>query len=693
MPNGTGKRTSKLEPRLLRFSVLLVLQLLGSLEPHSANCATLTVRKKEDNGHMYVQRANASGCRIVSPVCGTAITVDSTNILFGSHTDGSSYVRFDAHLYNISPKDLSRLLNPEIRVWPGMTHTDSIELDIDEQERFQIESFEATNVADHDGNFFYISRSQGGSDGDIFTKFVVPVHERLMHQPFSVSFRWSMLPREPDAPTLSGVCAGVYQFLAPAPAAPPAPVVELGKELPKEFGIIAVAHDEICSDPHYCSAEYRSLLTDSSRYDYIDAAQVLAEPRMCEPSCGHDEQGLTVILRVHSRPGLFDRSIAHILASDAVIRRLWVVTNGSPHEEFFRARTVNLKEISEKIEVDYFSTTLEVGYYEGMLRALLTDTPFVAVIDDDMMIGTRFLSIAVHALLTRKYTGLITARGKRCGRHTMCSPHALQDTIYWKDIGQSNGGGGAVDVPFSSYIAHASLFKELWREMPLTWKNGEDISIGASVRSFAKMRVLIIAPGSIPGASGDTLHLQHINATWQSFDPSELFATSAWASAASPQGFVEKHLRPAQLRRLIQHQWWLRGWPTHVTQSMRASRDHFSRAACGGEEGGAEGGGREACMGAMGRAPGDWCMAGKSLLLVATEASARRLSRSDILDLNEYSVILNSYSTRSCSRACHKERVLRELGLEPPRIHQDFIDARLFDLQLAHDFPQVQSYP
>ena len=86
-------------------------------------------------------------------------------------------------------------------------------------------------------------------------------------------------------------------------------------------------------------------------------------------------------------------------------------------------------------------------------------------------------------------------------------------------------------------------------------------------------------------------------------------------------------------------------------------------------------------------------MAGKSLLLVATEASARRLSRSDILDLNEYSVILNSYSTRSCSRACHKERVLRELGLEPPRIHQDFIDARLFDLQLAHDFPQVQSYP
>jgi len=48
MPDGAGKRTSKLEPRLLRFSVLLVLQLLGSLEPHSANSATLTVRSFDE---------------------------------------------------------------------------------------------------------------------------------------------------------------------------------------------------------------------------------------------------------------------------------------------------------------------------------------------------------------------------------------------------------------------------------------------------------------------------------------------------------------------------------------------------------------------------------------------------------------------------------------------------------------------
>lgn len=43
-------RQRLMAPRLLsfsvfRFSVLVVLQLLGSLEPHSANSATLTVRR------------------------------------------------------------------------------------------------------------------------------------------------------------------------------------------------------------------------------------------------------------------------------------------------------------------------------------------------------------------------------------------------------------------------------------------------------------------------------------------------------------------------------------------------------------------------------------------------------------------------------------------------------------------------
>ena len=38
-------------------------------------------------------------------------------------------------------------------------------------------------------------------------------------------------------------------------------------------------------------------------------------------------------------------------------------------------------------------------YYEAMLRAMLADTPFVAVIDDDMLIAPRFLEVFLSLLV------------------------------------------------------------------------------------------------------------------------------------------------------------------------------------------------------------------------------------------------------------------------------------------------------
>ena len=238
--------------------------------------------------------ANATGCRIVSPVSGTAVTVDSTSALFISTPNGN-FVQFDAHLYNISPKDLPRLQDPAVHVWPGITHTDFLDELLSPQEATHFEldrrRLDVTFLSvdgDNDDLFYVSSTPDGGAD--IFTRFVVLVREELMQQPFTVSFRWALRPSTPDDPTVSGVCAGVYQFLAPTVNAPTDSAADRHEE-PISFGSIAVAHDEICSDPHYCSPEYKSLLTESARYDLIDAEQILAEPRVCDPSCTSDEQG------------------------------------------------------------------------------------------------------------------------------------------------------------------------------------------------------------------------------------------------------------------------------------------------------------------------------------------------------------------------------------------------------------------
>ena len=136
------------------------------------------------------------------------------------------------------------------------------------------------------------------------------------------------------------------------------------------------------------------------RLDQISAEQVLAETRMCEPDCRKEDELLTVILRVYSRPGMFQESLEAIINSNAPILRVWVIVNGgSPHIDFFRDHTEAAKgKLPAGMSLDFFTNTVNVGYYEAFLRALLTDTPYVAIIDDDLLIGTDFFRVALHAL-------------------------------------------------------------------------------------------------------------------------------------------------------------------------------------------------------------------------------------------------------------------------------------------------------
>ena len=157
-------------------------------------------------------------------------------------------------------------------------------------------------------------------------------------------------------------------------------------------------------DKFYCSDEYLELLypseTTMEQLDRISAEQVPAETRMCEPDCRKEDELLTVILRVHSRPGMFQESLAAVINSNAPISRVWVIANeGSPHLDFFRKHTETAQgNLPEGLSLDFFSSTLDTGYYEAFLRALLTDTPYVAIMDDDLLIGNDFFRVALHAL-------------------------------------------------------------------------------------------------------------------------------------------------------------------------------------------------------------------------------------------------------------------------------------------------------
>ena len=81
-----------------------------------------------------------------------------------------------------------------------------------------------------------------------------------------------------------------------------------------------------------------------------------------------------------------------------------------------RCITALLKADSSTVQVDFFGASMEVGYFERFLRVLVADTKYIAVVDEDTVMGHEFLALCVRALNTRKFYGVLGWHGRNFAR-------------------------------------------------------------------------------------------------------------------------------------------------------------------------------------------------------------------------------------------------------------------------------------
>ncbi len=72
---------------------------------------------------------------------------------------------------------------------------------------------------------------------------------------------------------------------------------------------------------------------------------------------------------------------------------------------------------------------MEVGYFERFLRVLVADTKYIAVVDEDIVIGHEFLSLCVRALNTRQFYGVLGWHGRN-----FVSPSKETDAKYLRGM-------------------------------------------------------------------------------------------------------------------------------------------------------------------------------------------------------------------------------------------------------------------
>ena len=298
---------------------------------------------------------------------------------------------------------------------------------------------------------------------------------------------------------------------------------------------------------------------------------------------------------LYKRPDTFSTLVDSIIFSTARVRRLWIVCNGSPYLELFRAKAHELAESlrvdaqggGRAIEVAFFGTEKEVGYYERFLRALVVNTQYLAFIDDDMVIGRRVLEVCLHALNTRKFYGLIGIHGPLLlDRGVVDGQRRMTDNrrdCRWERAHFQNAPSVLTDFLYNFWVGETEMFRHLFRSAPLTLKTGEDMMLSFAVQHHAKLRCLSLDVSELE--PDDELFLdfcgechpslKNENRSWTDDGTANAEAAAGRAvPALALDGYAsdDAHREHNVLRQRVLERLWRHGWPLVFTREW-ASRE------------------------------------------------------------------------------------------------------------------------
>lgn len=180
---------------------------------------------------------------------------------------------------------------------------------------------------------------------------------------------------------------------------------------------------------------------------------------------------ITVILNAYRRPYNLKMQIEAIRNQTIKPKQIWLWVND--HED---NRDFDFKEL----EIDrVFHNDYNWKFYGRFAGALLSDTDYVAIFDDDTVPGECWFENCLQTMSTHEGilgSAGVTLNDKYYVRHDRCGwPTQNKETT-------------RVDL-----VGHAWFFKRdwlshLWREKPTTWDNGEDIQFSYLAQKYGNIQ-------------------------------------------------------------------------------------------------------------------------------------------------------------------------------------------------------------
>jgi hypothetical protein len=209
--------------------------------------------------------------------------------------------------------------------------------------------------------------------------------------------------------------------------------------------------------------------------DFVESKQKEVVDKVCHvlshKLINAEPQDITVILNCYRRPYNLRMQIDALRSQTNPPKEIWLWVNQHPDNEGFSYDTLGLDKI--------FHNDYNWKFYGRFAGALLADTEYVAIFDDDTIPGSKWFENCLDTMEGNE--GIMGSAGV-----------ILDDKYYVRH----ERSGWAVQNPKTTevdLVGHAWFFKRdwlqyLWREKPPTWDNGEDMHFSYAAQKYGGIK-------------------------------------------------------------------------------------------------------------------------------------------------------------------------------------------------------------
>ena len=218
-------------------------------------------------------------------------------------------------------------------------------------------------------------------------------------------------------------------------------------------------------------------------------AKLMSLPSEYDPQQSSTRFALTVVYSFYRRPYLVERAFDALLASTHRPVEIWASVFSSPHAAEILAAINAYKAAHPNLTVPIFVAQgdMQLGYWGRFQVALQAKTPYVAVFDDDCIPGTKFLANTFHVANLGTYAGVFGIKGHD-GMPFFRTPEEVKmpmgtaNTAYLKPV----------DLVGGMWFMRSEHLHLLFRDSPVTWNTGEDVTLCRSMRVYGGMNCYIM---------------------------------------------------------------------------------------------------------------------------------------------------------------------------------------------------------